>query len=93
MKLEQMKQEEVALAGPVTAAAVILPQDFGNTMLNDSKKLSEKHRELLRPLIENKAVTYKVAHLNPEVIDKINILNASIAAMHKALNGLSTTPN
>ena len=66
------------LAGPVTAAAVILPNNFKNEILNDSKQLSKKKRELLKPLIESESISYGVAHVFPEEIDKINILNASI---------------
>jgi len=76
------------LAGPVTAAALILPKDFENDILNDSKLLSEKKRTTLRPLIEKCALSYGVAHILPEEIDKINILNASILAMHKAIGQL-----
>jgi ribonuclease HII len=80
------------LAGPVTAAAVILPSVFENSVLNDSKQLSGKKREFLRPIIELEALTFSVAHVFEEDIDKINILNASILAMHKAVNSLKTTP-
>lgn len=80
------------LAGPVTAAAIILPKDFKNQLLNDSKQLSEKKRLLLRPLLEENALTYGVAHIYPGEIDSINILNASILAMHKALKHLDSTP-
>ncbi|MEP5339241.1 MAG: ribonuclease HII [Algibacter sp.] len=80
------------LAGPVTAAAVILPQDFYNTLLNDSKQLSEKKRDLLKPIIEFEAVTFGVAHIFQEKIDDINILNASILAMHKSIAKLKPTP-
>ena len=73
------------LAGPVTAAAVILPNDFKNNILNDSKKLSEKKRELLKPIIENECISYAVTQIYPEEIDKINILNASILAMQKSV--------
>jgi len=76
------------LAGPVTAAAVILPLDFKNDLLNDSKQLSHKKREFLKPLIENEAISYAVAHVFPEKIDEINILNASILAMHKSIENL-----
>ena len=76
------------LAGPVTAAAVILPESFTNTILNDSKQLSEKKRELLKPLIEMECVSFGVAHIFPEEIDEINILNASIKAMHGAIDQL-----
>ena len=80
------------LAGPVTAAAVILPDDFKNDMLNDSKQLTEKKRELLRPIIEQEAIAYGVCHVFPEEIDKINILNASILAMHRAIDLLKIKP-
>jgi ribonuclease HII len=80
------------LAGPVTAAAVILPEDFSNQILNDSKQLSKKKRELLRPVIELEALSFGVAHIFPEEIDKINILNASILGMHRSLDLLSVTP-
>lgn len=80
------------LAGPVTAAAVILPDDFACEMLNDSKTLSRKRRDLLRPLIEKEALAYYVAHVMMEEIDEINILNASIKAMHLAISGLQTVP-
>lgn len=80
------------LAGPVTAAAILLPQGFENSLLNDSKQLSEVKRDLLRPVIENEALCYGVAHIFPEEIDKINILNASILGMHKAIMGLNTQP-
>ena len=69
------------LAGPVTAAAVILPKPFKNEILNDSKQLSEKKRDLLKPIIELEAITYGVAHVFPDKIDEINILNASIHAI------------
>ncbi len=77
------------LAGPVTAAAIILPERFKNNILNDSKLLSKKKRILLRPILEQESVCYGVAHIFPEEIDKINILNASILAMHKALDQLN----
>lgn len=80
------------LAGPVTAAAVILPSDFHNEMLNDSKQLSEKKRNLLKPIIEEQAVSFGVAHVMMEEIDEINILNASILAMHRAIEQLSSPP-
>lgn len=76
------------LAGPVTAAALILPNDFESDILNDSKLLSEKKRSALRPIIEEHALSYGVAHIPPEEIDKINILNASILAMHQAIDKL-----
>ncbi|MDB2462684.1 ribonuclease HII [Algibacter sp.] len=80
------------LAGPVTAAAVILPEKFKNLILNDSKKLSEKKRMLLKPIIEEQALCFEVAHIFQEDIDKINILNASILAMHHAIGKLNKTP-
>ena len=80
------------LAGPVTAAAVILPHTFSNKLLNDSKLLSEKNREALRPIIEDEAITFGVAHVFQKEIDSINILNASILAMHKSIDQLSQTP-
>ncbi|TRO67043.1 ribonuclease HII [Christiangramia sabulilitoris] len=77
------------LAGPVTAAAVILPKNFRNKILNDSKVLSLKKRNLLRSYIEDNAVAYGIAHIYMEEIDKINILNASILAMHRALDNMN----
>ena len=76
------------LAGPVFAAAVILPKKFKNEELNDSKKLSRKQREALRIIIEKEAVDFAVASIDNIKIDEINILNASILAMHEALNKL-----
>ena len=66
------------LAGPVTAAAVILPPDFENELLNDSKQLTEHQRDLLRPIIEREAIAWAVAMVSPQEIDRINILKASI---------------
>jgi ribonuclease HII len=80
------------LAGPVCAAAVILPPDFHHPLLNDSKQMREKDRDVLRPIIEQEAISWQVAFLSPEVIDDINILNASIRAMHVAIEGLATEP-
>ncbi|MDA9893888.1 ribonuclease HII [Flavobacteriaceae bacterium] len=80
------------LAGPVTAAAVILPPNFKLPLLNDSKKLTEKQRFALRPEIEHQAIAYAIAHVYQEEIDEINILNASIKAMHLALEQLSKKP-
>jgi ribonuclease HII len=80
------------LAGPVTAAAVLLPQDFENTILNDSKQLSEKTREKLRPIIESQAIAFAVTHLHPNEIDEINILNASMKAMQECVLKLNPTP-
>jgi ribonuclease HII len=80
------------LAGPVFAAAVILPPDFQHTLLDDSKKLSEKERNELRPIIETRSTTFAVAWADQSEIDDINILNASILAMHRALEKLETPP-
>lgn len=80
------------MAGPVFAAAVILPEDFNHPLLNDSKQLSEKHRNELRPVIESSAVAFSVAFVEAPEIDKINILNASIKAMHLALKSLTIQP-
>lgn len=80
------------LAGPVTAAAVILPKNYKNTLLNDSKKLTPKQRELLKPEIINSAISWNVAFIDNNEIDNINILRASIKAMHLAIEGLSKTP-
>lgn len=80
------------LAGPVFAAAVILPPDFSNEMLNDSKQLSEAKRYQLRPIIEWQALAWSVGVVYPEEIDKINILNASFLAMERAVLGLSVNP-
>jgi ribonuclease HII len=80
------------LAGPVTAAAVILPENFENKILNDSKQLSEKTREKLRPIIEEQAVSFAVTHLEPVIIDDINILNASIKAMQESIMKLNPKP-
>lgn len=81
------------LAGPVTAAAIILPKSFKNPILNDSKQLSETKREILKPILEKEAISYGVAHVFEEEIDNINILNASILAMHKSLAKLKTAPD
>ena len=80
------------LAGPVFAAAVILPDDFENQLLNDSKQLTERQREMLRPIIEREAVAWAVAQVSPHEIDEINILNASILAMHRAIDALAVRP-
>lgn len=80
------------LAGPVCAAAVILPQGFSHPLINDSKQLSEKKRDLLREVIEREALAWAVAVVEPQEIDKINILNASILAMHRALDALRIRP-
>jgi ribonuclease HII len=81
------------LAGPVTAAAVILPLDFKNEILNDSKQLSEKKRLFLKPIIESQALSFAVSHLEPKIIDEINILNASIKAMQESILKLNPIPN
>ena len=80
------------LAGPVFAAAVILPADFRNEMLNDSKQLTEKKRYQLREVIERDALAWAVGIVDNKEIDKINILNASILAMHRALDQLTVRP-
>ena len=80
------------LAGSVYAAAVILPDDYQNELLNDSKQLTEKRRYKLREIIERDAVAWAVGIVTPEEIDKINILNASILAMHRALDQLKVRP-
>ena len=80
------------LAGPVVAAAVILPPGFHHPLLNDSKQMTEKNRELLRPIIEKEALAWAVARVEPLEIDQINILNASFLAMHRALDQLRQSP-
>ena len=80
------------LAGPVVAAAVILPKDFENEILNDSKKLSESKRKLLRPIIEKEAIAFGVSFVFEKEIDTINILNASFTAMHRAVDQLKKRP-
>lgn len=80
------------LAGPVTAAAVILPEGFELALLNDSKQLSEKIREYLRPIIQEKALCYHITNIEPEIIDEINILNASIKAMQECIVKLTPVP-
>lgn len=80
------------LAGPVTAAAVILKSNFKNEILNDSKQISEKKRDLLRPIIENEALCFGFYHIHEAEIDNINILNASILAMHKSIEAMKKTP-
>ena len=81
------------LAGPVTAAAVILPANYKNSRINDSKKLSEKERIILQREIIKDCISYSVSHVSPKIIDKINILNASIKAMHLSINKLKVKPN
>ena len=80
------------LAGPVTAAAVILGEKFTNELLNDSKQLTEVKRDLLKPIIELESLSFGVAHIFQEEIDSINILNASILAMHLAIEKLNMKP-
>jgi len=80
------------LAGAVYAAAVILPPDYQNELLNDSKQLSERQRYQLRDIVERDAISWAVGIVGPEEIDKINILSASILAMHRALDGLQVRP-
>lgn len=79
-------------AGPVFAAAVILPKDFHHPLLNDSKQLNEKQRELLRPVIEKESICFAVASVSNEEIDRINILQASYRAMHLAVDALKKKP-
>ena len=80
------------LAGPVTAAAVLLPAAFENIQLNDSKQLSEKNREKLKPVIEETAISFAVTHIFPNEIDEINILNASMKAMQECILQLNPAP-
>lgn len=80
------------LAGPVVAAACILPKDFHHPWLNDSKQISEKRRDLLRPVIESEAISWSVAFLSPEEVDELNVLSASIEGMHRALGQLDPQP-
>ena len=80
------------LAGPVFAASVILPDNFHDSVLTDSKKLTSNQRERLRPIIETQAIAWAVAMVSPEKIDEINILKASFLAMHQAIDQLSTQP-
>ena len=80
------------LAGPVVAAAVILPLNFVCPLLNDSKQLTEKERDILRPIIEKEALAWAVAEVDNRKIDEINILNASILAMHRAIDKLTLRP-
>jgi ribonuclease HII len=80
------------LAGPVFAGSVILPDDFYHPLLNDSKQLTEKQRELFRPIIEKEAIEWAVVAVSAEEIDQINILNASIIGMHRCVDQLTTRP-
>lgn len=81
------------LAGPVTAAAILLPEHFNNELLNDSKQLSEKTREKLKPIIQEVAISFAVTHILPKEIDEINILNASMKAMQESILQLQTRPD
>ena len=80
------------LSGPVVAAAVILPPDFEHSFLNDSKQLTEKQRQLLRPFIEEHAVSFGVSFVDQTEVDTLNVLQASITAMHRSIEQLKTTP-
>lgn len=80
------------MAGPVVAAAVILPKDFHHAKLNDSKQLTKKEREILKVEIETAALAYAIAEVSHEIVDKINILHASFLAMHQALAKLAIQP-
>ena len=80
------------LAGPVCAAAVILPRAYANPLINDSKQLTERQRDALRPIIEREAVAWAVAFVSPQEIDEINILKASFLAMHRAVAALKVRP-
>ncbi len=80
------------LSGPVVAAAVILPEGFKHELLNDSKQLSEKKRQLLRPFIEKYALAFGVAFIHEEEVDALNVLQASITGMHRAIDVLSVAP-
>ncbi len=77
------------LAGPVVAAAVLLPNHFNNKILNDSKQLSKKKREILEKIIKDEAISFGIGVVSPKEIDKINILNASFLAMHRAIDQIS----
>jgi len=81
------------LCGPVVAAAVILPQEFFHKDLDDSKKISQKTRDTLKPIIEKESIDYSVAFVKPKEIDKLNILKSSILAMHRALDALDIKPS
>lgn len=80
------------LSGPVVAAAVVLPKNFTHPLLDDSKKLSEKQRQILRPIIEENALAFGIGVVDEKEIDKINILQASILAMHMSIQNLSVVP-
>ncbi len=93
MKQELTRPERGCLSGPVVAAAVVLPDHFEHELLNDSKQLSEKKRLYLRPIIEKEAIAFGVAFIYQDKIDEINILNASILAMHKSITALDIRPD
>lgn len=80
------------LAGPVVAAAVILPEDFSHPLLNDSKKMTEKNRDILQDVIRKEALAFCIAEASAEEIDQINILQATFLAMHRAISGLKLSP-
>lgn len=80
------------LSGPVVAAAVILPEDFHHEFLNDSKQISEKKRNILRPFIEEHSTAFAVSFIDNEEVDKLNVLQSSITGMHRSLDGLKVTP-
>ena len=80
------------LSGPVVAAAVILPKDFSHPLLNDSKQLSEKNREILKPILEEQALAYAVSFIYQDEVDELNVLQASITGMHRAIADLKITP-
>jgi ribonuclease HII len=80
------------LSGPVVAAAVILPKGFSHPLLNDSKQLSEKNREILKPIIEEQALAFAVAFIYQDEVDELNVLQASITGMHRAIDGLKIAP-
>lgn len=81
------------LAGPVYAASVILPEDFHHPLLNDSKKMSEKDRDILRPIIESEAIAWAIVPVGPSEIDELNILWASVTGMQRAVKALSVQPD
>src|SRR5699024_5493901 len=81
------------LAGPVTAAAIILPENFKHPLLNDSKALTEKQRLIIEPILKQEAISYAVIHIGNDKIDKINILQASVLAMHRAIAKLDEKPD
>ncbi len=80
------------LSGPVVAAAVILPKDFSHPLLNDSKQLSEKQRQTLKPIIEKEAISFGVSFVHHEEVDQVNVLKASITGMHRSIDQLNVVP-